>query len=237
MTGGSRSPILAGDVNRSRRCPRLLILAALLALLTAACTRRPTMCVPVIDEASGEPRRVYDEFTQITSLVSWFAFTPDQEWDLRDDRLARAINWSVEMWLRSGTRSPTIELTLRAMCSQQPEDDDSGQCINCDSVCSEHTGTFELLADGRPLAMPPARYERIPVGQPTPDSPSTWASTLTMVLLPEALWPLAYARVVKLRVCGAIVVTLSRADLANLQEYLRHHRALVPPVPQRLGPR
>jgi hypothetical protein len=212
----------------------------LLGALAAGC-RRPDTCVPVIDDATGEPRRIYDEFTQITSLVSWFVFTPDQEWELRDERYARAINWSLELWLRGGTHSPTIELTLRAICSHQREDDDSGKCVNCDTVCSEQSGGLELLADGYPLQMPPVQYQRVPVGQPNPESPGTWASTMTMFVPPEALWPLAQARVVKLRVCGAIVVTLSPADLANLQEYLRHHHALapqaVPPMPPAPGQR
>jgi hypothetical protein len=207
-----------------------VLILAFFGSLLGGC-RRPDTCVPVIDDATGEPRRIYDEFTQITSLVSWFVFTPDQEWALRDERYARAINWSLELWLRGGSHSPTIELTLRAICSHQREDDDSGQCVNCDTVCSDATGGLEVLADGYPLRMPRARYQRVPVGQPNPESPSTWASTLTMVVPPEALWPLAQARVVKLRVCGAIVVTFSPGDLANLQEYLRHHRALAPQAP------
>jgi hypothetical protein len=209
--------------------------AALVVLALSGC-RGPQPCVEVASsEILGTPQRSYDEFTQVTTVTSAFVLTPDQEWTLADQREDGLIHWSVEMWTHGSSASPYLDLTLRVRCLAPAEDEsERGEsCQNCDTVCSEQRGGIELLADGRPIAVPPARYKRMPMPSPTPESPSTWASTLMLSATPDVLWPLAEARQIKLRACGSIVATLRPLEVGNLQEMLRHHRAIAPPPPPR----
>ncbi len=205
-----------------------LLLGAALASLACGCAR-PTVCVPLPEDTTGEPRQKYDEFTRTTWLTSWFVFTPDSVWGL-EDHAVDGRQWSVELWLRGSSQSPLVELTLRPMCSR-PDDDDIDKCINCDDVCSERTGYMEILADNQIVNMPRARYRRDQVGSPTPESPATWASSLSLEVDPRALWPLAQARQVKFRVCNAVIVTMPDVELANLQRYLREHQGFAPQNP------
>lgn len=203
----------------------------LAALPTLTGCRGSEGCVPISRTTSGEPRSKYDEFTQVTWLTSWFVLTPDSEWERVRHEPESPIRWSVEMWLRGASNAPYIDLTLRALCSHRRDDDDTPGCVNCDNLCNEQNGWVEFLADGRPVPMPRARYERIPIGAPEQGGPKTWGSTITLRLSPQALAPLERAQSVKLRLCGALVVTLRPGELSNLQEYLRHHRAIAPPEP------
>lgn len=203
----------------------IAIVAALCCVLWGC--ERPRVCVPTPQDTSGEPRRKYDEFSQTTWLTSWFVFTPDVVWGLEspdaDDR-----QWSAELWLRGNSKTPLVDITLRPLCSRTRPEDEAQRCVNCDDICGKHNGYLEILADGHPINMPPAAYEREPIGSPTPDSPPTWASTLTLQVDPRALLPLATAREVKFRICNAVSVTMPAEELSNLQEYLRHHQALAP---------
>jgi hypothetical protein len=159
-------------------------------------------------------------------LTSWFVFAPDSLWgvDQPDER-----QWSVELWLRASSKKPTVEVTLRPICSNIRPEDELERCINCDDLCGPQNGYMEILVDGRPLNMPRARYEREQVGSPNPESPPTWASTLSIEVDPRALWPMATAREVKFRVCNAVSVTMPPSELSNLQAFLRHHQSIAPP--------
>jgi hypothetical protein len=196
-------------------------------LLGSGC-RGPTPCVEVSSsDRAGVAIRNYDEFTQVTSISSDFLFTPDQEWTLAEQRDDGLIHWSIQMWLRGSSASPYIDVSLRMTClAPAPEGESS--CVNCDDLCNNENGRLEVLADGRPLALPASRYRRMPTDPPTPESPATWASTIHMPVESAALWPLEQARNIKLRACGALVATLTAAESANLQDFLRHHRAIAP---------
>jgi hypothetical protein len=205
----------------------LTVLGLTLGLAALGC-QRPAACVPAPEDTSGEPRQKYDEFTQTTWLTSWFVFTPDTVWGMEDPDF-QDRQWSVELWFRGSSKTPLVDVTLRPLCSTINPEDEMQRCSNCDNLCSRNNGYMEILVDGRPLNMPRAKYKRDQIGSPTPDSPATWGSTLSIQVDPRALWPLATAREVKFRVCNAISVTMPPSDLSNLQAYLRHHQSIAPP--------
>ncbi len=208
-----------------------LLLALPLAATLCSC-RGPAPCVPLATEGSGTIQRDYDEFRQVTSLTAELLLTPDAEWEQREYREDAQILWSVTAFFQVRSNGPNIDLTVRPMCSGVPEGDgERSQCINCDNVCTKRSGILEVLADGRPIPIPKARYQRLPTEGPTPESPATWLSNLAVSVPPETLAPLTVARSVKLRACGAIVTTLPPDALATVQEFLRHAAAVVPPRP------
>ena len=207
----------------------LVAMRVLVALALVCCLgcERPTICVPTPEDTTGEPRRKYDEFTQTTWLTSWFVFTPESVWG-REPTEFEGRQWSMEMWLRASSKSPHIELTLRPICSYIPPEDGTPKCVNCDDFCAAERGYMEVLVDGQPINLPRASYKREQVGAPTENSPATWASTLSMQVDPRALWPMTQARELKLRVCQSFTVTVPSRELANLQEYFRHHQSFAP---------
>lgn len=212
----------------ARRLGAMMLGAMMLVPLMAGCRGGDT-CVPVSRTVTGEPRTKYDEFTQISWLTSWFVLTPDSEWERWRQEPEVPIRWSIEMWFRGASNVPYIDLTLRALCSHRQSEAKEAGCVNCDNLCTAENGWLEFLADGVPVHMPKARYERVPIGAPEQGGPKTWASTISLRLSPQALAPLERAQTVKMRVCGALPVTLRAGELANLQEYLRHHHAIAPP--------
>jgi len=208
------------------------LLALPLAATLCAC-RGPAPCVPLATEGSGTIQRDFDEFRQVTSLTAELLLIPDAEWEQREYRENAQILWSVTAFFQARSNGPNIDLTVRPTCSGVPEggEERGGQCLNCDNVCTKHSGSLEVLADGRPIPLPAARYQRIPTEGPTPESPATWVSNLAVSVPPETLAPLTVARSVKLRACGAIVTTLPAEELAAVQEFLRHATAVIPPRP------
>ncbi|MCA9617964.1 MAG: hypothetical protein KC731_03020 [Myxococcales bacterium] len=210
---------------------RLVILSVLILLSLGASGCRRRSCVPVAEQATGEPRREYDEFTRVLWLTSWFVLTPDEERRRMSIARDEPAEWSVELWLRGASNAPFVDMSLRALCSKRQLDDEQERCVNCDDVCSANTGFLEVLADGQPIIIPKGRYDRVPIGAPAAGGPSTWASTISLRLSPRVLAPLERARVIKLRMCNAITVTLRPSEVAYLQEYLRHHHAIAPPEP------
>ncbi len=213
------------------RHPLSWLLVVPLVVVLAAC-RGPEPCVPVATEGGGSIERNYDEFRQVTSLTAELLLTPDAEWEQRDYRENAQILWSMAVWLQVRSNGADIDLTVRPTCSGVPEGSgEAGQCLNCDNVCTKQSGMLEVVADGRPIPLPVASYQRLPTEGPTPDSPATWTSSLTLRVPPEALAPVTHARTVKLRACGSIVTTLPPAELATVQEFLRHAQAIIPPRP------
>ena len=197
----------------ARRLGAMMLGAMMLVPLLAGC-RGGDSCVPVSRTVTGEPRTKYDEFTQISWLTSWFVLTPDSEWERWRQEPEVPIRWSIEMWFRGASNVPYIDVTLRALCSHRQSEAKEAGCVNCDNLCNADNGWVELLADGVPVHMPKARYERVPIGAPEQGGPKTWASTISLRLSPQALAPLERAQTVKMRVCGALPVTFVERQAA-----------------------
>ncbi|HZO16892.1 MAG TPA: hypothetical protein VFB62_26630 [Polyangiaceae bacterium] len=202
----------------------MMLALALLALLAGGC-RGPQPCVAVSSpDQTGQPVKRYDEFTRVTSISSAFVLTPDQEWTLAEEREDGLIHWGIELWLRANSAAPTVDIAARVSCLHRGEQDD---CVDCDNVCTPATGRVELLADGQPIALPAAKFRRIPGS--TPEGESATASTILLAAPAAALAPLEHARSVKLRVCGSIVATLTAAEADNLREFMRHLQFMMAP--------
>jgi hypothetical protein len=210
---------------------RCLFVVAALGVALMGCRETPP-CVPdPTDSDESRPVRRYDEFTQVTTVSSHFRMTPDQEEEARQLRHDLNVVWSVGLWFGARSNAALIDVRIQPQCLQTNEGDEQESCVNCDNLCNAQSATLEVVADGKPVALPPGGYQRLQIAPPDGESPATWASLISLSATPEALWPMAYAQQVKLRVCRSLVVTLHADELANLQDFLRHSQAVMPAPP------